>query len=308
MNYPVNYAIPQAYNRLIAITVGLFHAVVLIVLPVYLLPQSLYWALLPLPFLWLANTQWGLIHEAIHKILYRNHTANEYAGRTLSILMGTSFAVLRFGHLMHHKLNRQWHSEHALSSRLSDRFYYYANLFFGLYVGEIIMGFLLAVLPRPLFLRLARATFLKHYPDVVVSGERFFYDRGNIHGLRVDIALVTLLYTGAFIAYGAYYPILIAYLLLRAFAISFLDNIYHYDTPADNTKAGKELTLVEPLSTLLLHSNYHETHHLNPSVPWRYLPEVHARQNRQFDGDFLTHGRMQFRGPVVGSAGFEPTA
>jgi fatty acid desaturase len=250
------------------------------------------WGLLLIGAVWLTLVQCALLHESIHKILFSDLRANEWSGCLLGILMGTSFHALRFGHLMHHQLNRKLHPEVKVRG-LKDAFMYYANLTIGVYAYEVIYSWILTLLPRHSCLDSARIYFLKGYDNVIDSGERFFYVRDNIHYVRIDTVLSIVLYAGAFYVYGAHWPWLLAFLTVRALVLSFMDNIYHFDTPRDNSKAGKELALSETLSALLLHGNYHETHHLNPTVRWTELPACHREQQRGFDGGLFEHGLYQ---------------
>lgn len=294
----MEHAIRHTTNTRITIALIGLHALVLIAMPT-LMAKSAWCATLIIPLLLMSSAHWGLIHEGIHKNLLPDTDANERTSRLLAVLMCTSFHVLRFGHLMHHKLNRDWHSERVEKATTAARTYYYANLFFGLYLGEVMTAMLLTLLPRQIFLRVARATFLKGYDAVAIAGERFFYDRGHVQYVRRDTLAVLAIYGGAFALAGAYWPVLLGFLLSRALVVSFLDNIYHYGTPADNSKAGKELDLPDLASLLLLRSNYHETHHLNPEVPWHALPKMHAQQGRCFDGSWMVHARLQLNGPSV---------
>lgn len=295
----MNLVIPTRTNLAITAGIALYHAFALFALPLLLLPHSLHWAWLMLPLAWSFSTQWGLIHDAIHKTALREAQQNERLGRMLSVLMLSSFAVLRFGHLMHHKLNRHWQSEIVERPGLLATLSYYFTLTFGLYLSEVVSTLLLALLPRRLFAALARHTFFADKPEAATAGERFFYERDNIRNVREDALAAALLYGLAFYAYGAHWPLLLGFIALRGLVLSLLDNIYHYDTPADNSKASKELALPTWASRALLHANYHETHHLNPQVPWAHLPATHVAQNRNFDGDMLTHGLVQFAGPIA---------
>jgi len=289
-------AIPYRLNAAIVSASLALHLALLFALP-QLLAHSLAWAWVFVLLAWANVTHWALIHEAIHKMLFVDPRRNELGGRLLSVLFGASFHVLRFGHLMHHKLNRDWHNEDAYGADWRGRLGYYYTLTFGLYVSEVLTSLTMALLPRRAFMRLACATVVKDSPDVAMAGERFFYERGNIRFVRRDMACAALLYAAAFYQYAAYWPVLLGFLLLRGFVISFFDNLYHYGTPADNSKAAKELTLPEPVSRLLLHGNFHETHHLNPDVPWCDLPDRHLRESRGFDGGLVGEGLQQFAGP-----------
>lgn len=283
-------------NRPLIAIIVLLHAAMLVALPLY--GASNPWVLLMVAALIPASiVHWGLIHEAIHKHLDPLPGANEHLGRALGVLMGASFHVLRFGHLMHHKLNRDWHSERITQAGWRPKLNYYFHLFAGLYLGEFIISLMFTFLPRRRFMQIARASFLHHYPEVAVAGERFFYERGHVRMVRQDMLMSLALFGGAALLYGKQWPLLLLFFAVRAMVISFLDNVYHYETPADNSKAGKELQLPPLLSKALLHSNYHETHHLNPHVPWRALPATHAAQARPFDGAWLSHAAMQLRAP-----------
>lgn len=289
--------IPVRANRQLVAAMVLLHAGILAGLP-FLLTHSVWWAWLLPALAWVHATHWALIHEGIHKLLHPDTATNERMGRLLGVLMGASFHVLRFGHLMHHKLNRDWHSEWVPESSLVRRGRYYAHLLFGLYGSEVLTGALIAILPRETAIRLARRTALKYHPDVAIAAERFFYTRGHVAHVRRDMAASALLFTAPALHFGAFWPFLVAFIGMRALVISLLDNVYHYATPEDNSKAGKELLLRPLYSAAILHGNYHETHHLNPDVPWTSLPHVHSRQERIFNGHFASHTLQQFAGPL----------
>lgn len=293
--------IPHTANAWLVAGIVALHVALVLVLP-FLLAQSGWWALLLVGTAWIHSTHWGLIHEGIHKLLHPDAATNERMGRLLGILMGASFHVLRFGHLMHHKLNRDWHSEWVDNARWRDRMGYYMHLTIGLYLSEVMTSLLVALLPRERAIRLARRTVLKHHPDVGVAAERFFYDRNNVRMVREDMAFSAAFFATALWAMGPYWVTMAAFIAIRALVVSFLDNIYHYATPTDNSKAGKELQLPDRWSRLLLHGNYHETHHLNPHVPWTGLPATHAAQGRPFNGEFSRHALMQLGGPMVNYA------
>src|SRR3989338_9595879 len=138
-----HYPIPIVLN--IALAVGLLavQACILFVIPLYLLPLSLWWALLLIPFSLLTNTYWALIHEAIHGMFLSNHRLNEFFGRIMAISFGTVFHFVRFGHLIHHQYNRT-------SVDLTDGYDpqqepkwkvqlgYYFQICGGLYLAEIL--------------------------------------------------------------------------------------------------------------------------------------------------------------------------
>jgi fatty acid desaturase len=292
-NRPMKFTKIDRINTPICALVILGNVAALFAMP-HLLAANKLWGLLFIGTVWITLLQWALLHEGIHKILFSNLRANELTSRLIAVLMGTSFHALRFGHLMHHQLNRKLHPEQKIGSA-KDAFMYYLNLTIGVYAYEVLYGWILTLLPRHSCMDSSRSFFLKGYENVILSGERFFYIRGNIHLVRMDTILSIALYAGAFYAYGPHWPWLVMFLGIRALVLSFMDNIYHFDTPRDNSKAGKELAVSPALSMLLLHGNYHETHHLNPTVHWVDLPAVNREQQRGFDGGLLQHGLYQLQ-------------
>lgn len=292
-----NLAIHTKLNVVIAAAIVGFHFLILYALPVWLLPISPLWgALVPL-FIWVHNTHWALIHEAVHKLFCAANIWNERAGRALSILMGASFHVLRFGHMMHHQYNREWESEitsgHAKAWQ--QRLFYYGKLLGGLYVTEVAITLLAAFLPTGLVKHQLQTALYKTFPPAAAAAEQVFLRRGKLKQVRIDAVLICLLYGAAFYTYGQYWPWLLLMLGTRALAISFFDNIYHYATAADNSEVAQEWAMPRYISRILLHANYHETHHYQPNIPWHRLP---AHQRRPFTHGILQGARQQLHGPI----------
>ena len=48
----------------------------------------------------------------------------------------------------------------------------------------------------------------------------------------------------------------------RGLLISFLDNVYHYETPVNDVFFAKNLRLAKPLQGILLNFNLHGIHHI----------------------------------------------
>lgn len=290
--------IPTLCNTLIASCIVTYNLLVLIALPLWLLPASPAWALLIPLFIWVHNTHWALIHESVHRLFSPSEKWNEYAGRGLGILMGASFHVLRFGHMMHHQYNREWESEIHDGKRplWVARVSYYAKLLGGIYIMEVAITLFAAILPSSIIKRILQGPLQKAFPPAAAAAEQTFLRRGKLRQVRMDGMVIILLYSAVAYLYGTNWPYLLFFLYCRALAVSFFDNIYHYATAADNSEAAVELAMPSLLSKLLLHGNYHETHHLKPSIPWSELPN---HQHRPFGKSFLEGARQQWNGPVM---------
>jgi hypothetical protein len=130
----------------------------LLIVPRLLEVHAAWGWLLVIPLL-LNNTLWASIHEAIHGVLLPGRHRNEQLGRTLAILHSAPFALLRMGHLLHHRYSRTERERTEVyddsgTGWLRAAGGYYAHLFGGLYLAEVAGGLIL-LLPRPLVAGLA---------------------------------------------------------------------------------------------------------------------------------------------------------
>jgi fatty acid desaturase len=273
----------------------------LVVLPIWLLPIDAAWGWLMVPMALLANPFWSVIHEAIHGLLLNDRKWNDRFGRMLAIGYGTPFAVLKTGHLLHHRYNRTLHEEirydiydplTACWSAAAPK--HYLRLLVGVYLAAISIVLLVAA-PRRLWHHLAR----RRGAPVRVSGmvlERI--SRSQLRQFRLDAVAVILVYGGASFAYGRNVWMLAAVIVVRALLISMVDNAYHYGTRLDTTLEALNLRLPRSLEYFLLSFNLHGVHHRHPGLPWRELHRQFDHDHEQFDlGWFVAVGR-QFRGPI----------
>lgn len=238
---------------------------------------------------------WFLIHESIHRNLHSSAKLNEYGGRILGIMFGASFHILSFGHLMHHKLNRQWESEiYPEGTGLGGKAKYYIKLLFGVYFTEMITSLIMFLMNKRTVSWIAKAN------DLQEPVETYFYRKERLAKLRTDMLLMTMFFGGAIYAFGTNWPVLAAIILLRAISVSLMDNIFHYDTPADNSVPGKEVRANKLVSWFILNGNFHGTHHSNPKVPWKYLPYAATPQlNPSSRENFCQSLIRQFQGPRI---------
>lgn len=290
--------IPAFKNAVIASGIILLHLLMLVALPLWLLPISLAWAILIPLFAWVHNTHWALIHEAVHRLLLPSEKANELLGRGLGILMGASFHVLRFGHMMHHQYNREWESEIHDGKRplWLHRIIYYTKMLGGIYLMEVAITLAATLLPNAIVRHALEGPMQNSFPPASAAAVQTFLKRGKLRQVRIDGVAIMALYGAVFYLYGSYWPWLTLFIAVRAITISFFDNIYHYGTAHDNSEPATELAMPRLLSKLMLHGNYHETHHMKPNIPWTHLPE-HQRQ--PFRDSILQGARRQFNGPII---------
>ena len=293
-------AIPAALNLFLAAAHALANLYQFFVLPLFLLPSSRWWALTLLPLIALNNPFWSLIHEAIHDMFHPSRRINRAAGRLLSFFFGSPFLVLRLSHLLHHKLNRSPVEGTELydadkSSRPRASVGYFWQILGGLYLLEVISAWL-CFLPRRLLRRMERRFFSG--ADLAGHLMKGLMCDEAIREMRADGMVILGLFVASAMSYGAHWPWLAGALLARAFLISFLDNVYHYGTPVDDTFYARNLSLPAIFSAGLLHFNLHGVHHRNPALPWSTLPQAFRRQSVAFDDEYFSAAIRQLSGPI----------
>jgi len=269
-------------------------------LPLYLLPLSGWWGLTLVPLALLSNSFWSLIHEAIHDSFHPASRINRLAGRLLSVFFGGPFCVLRLSHLLHHKFNRTPLEGTELyqperGSRARAGVGYYLQILGGLYLIEAISSWPF-FFPRKLLRLLERRFFSRDNLSGILW--RSLMKDETIREVRLDGAVILALWGVSAVCYGGNWRLLAGALFLRAFLISFLDNVYHYRTPVNDIWYARNLRLPQWTARMLLHFNLHGVHHRSPALPWTLLPEAFAAQSGHYDGDYFVAALRQLSGPV----------
>lgn len=275
------------------------------VLPILVQRVGMEWAWLLLPMALVANGYWATLHEAIHGQLLGNVERNRWAGRLLAVLWGSSFRLLRFSHLMHHRFNRHKLDrpdsyDPALVSAGTARLRFFAEALGGLYVIEVITPFVY-LMPHAFVTRMVRSLYsgdeppmprLRPLAEQALAGSR------AIAEIRQDALAVGLLLAGAALLWGEAWPALVAFLMFRGFLVSFLDNVYHFRTPLDRVDYAYNLALPRPLQALFLNMNLHRVHHRRMHLRWWQLPRQFRLDEETFDGGLPSAALRQLRGPA----------
>src|SRR5262249_8574108 len=152
---------------------------------------------------------------------------NEAAGRFLSVLFGIPYQVLRFGHLMHHQYNREWEAELYDDSQSSivAHLTHFSKMLGRLYLSEVAAAFSLGQLPLKISKRVMKMVFAdgRHYEAALNA----LLKKESVEKIRIDSFIIMLLYGLFFVASGSW-TLPLTIILGRAFAVSLMDNAYHY--------------------------------------------------------------------------------
>ena len=254
-----------------------------------------WWVLLAATFVVVANSAFFSIHEASHGVLFSDKRWNRLAGTVLALFMPASFELLRRVHLAHHVHNRSdeevfdlyFEGENALWKRLQ----FYGILTGAFWLVVVASNVLLAVLP----MRSLSALLKADRPSAAVMA---YLDRHTSGRLRAEAWVVVVLH--AAVAYWLGERALGYAAVYVAFGVSWstLQYLHHFGTGRDVLRGAKNVRYGPVLDRLWLNHGWHLTHHLRPSVPWRYLPAVAGRDEKPTESFARAYFRM-WRGPKL---------
>ncbi len=293
-SFPVKLNVRLTAVVLVAVSLQLF------AVPLVLLPQAPGWAFAAAVTLSLVTPLMrALMHEAIYNRLATGRRLNDVLGRALAVTSGIALDPIRFGHLTHHRFAR-----HELDrpdviepgkSRVVACATYYLGLLGGMHVREMAAS-LAMLLPKSALLFLAEHGVPKDDSLRVLRGAiRRTLDR-RLRRARTDLFLAALIYALAFYLYGAWWPVLVAAVAVRALIVSLQDNAAHYGTPAVLRAPAHNARLARFARTFMLNGNLHGVHHERPELPWTALPQV-PRATEDLTVGYLALIMRQLKGP-----------
>lgn len=285
------------------------HLIALCLLPLcwHVWPQSKT-VLLPVALLLLAllalfsTTLWALIHEAIHGLFSTNSSRSRLWGRALAIVHGCPLRMLRHGHLHHHRNSRGPADRSEVydpqeQSRWTAAMAHFLRIGGGLYVAELLFNLVIMLPHRRLESMLQAAHPGADHAADLQRARQDLFGAEQLRELRLDAALVLVLYATALWLWGGLWWCVVLLLVWRALAISLVDNAFHYATPLDDKFYALNLRLPLALSRFILHFNLHRAHHRDVRAPWTALPSL--AELEADDPAFATAILRQWRGPIA---------
>lgn len=287
-------AIPARRNLALFLILGASQSVLL------LLPPLAGWSgwLVFLPLM-LTTSYWALLHEAVHGLLFPDSRASALGGRWLAVPFGSPFALLRAGHLLHHKFSRTADVSEAQQPGEPPAyaaFRHYGTILGGLYVSEVLGG-------MAMFLPVAaRDALFRRFLPANALGERFqaWLRRPEVvREARLDsVFVIAWIGLVAYVWRDAWGWLLLAF-GGRGLLISFFDNAYHYGTAVGDPWLARNHRMPGWASAAILHFNLHGTHHRFPALPWSALPAAASAEGVAADGGYLSRALQQLRGPIA---------
>ncbi len=296
--------IPTNINVLLSLVFILANLWVLILLPLFVIDHSPQWALTLIPIAFFTTTFWSLIHESFHSLLHPNKKINNVIGRSMCMLFGAPFSILRFGHLLHHRVNRSIIDRSEIFTTGNRKkglvlTLYHYNLLIGLYLAEFFSN-LLILLPVKWIEKLMKPRLLasSDHKNILQQTRKQLLSGKHLWLNRLESILILILFTSSFVAYNTYAWYLCLFLVMRGIAISYWDNAFHYGTEINNKDAAFNLSLPTWYAKSILNFNYHQIHHRYPYLPWPELPRAFIQDGGHYDGKYWPISLRQLNGPI----------
>ncbi|PYM17836.1 MAG: hypothetical protein DMD81_07740 [Candidatus Rokuibacteriota bacterium] len=254
-----------------------------------------WWCALVLAPAWgvLMNTAYALIHEAEHNLFHADRRVNDGAGVLLALFFPAPFHLLRQGHLGHHLRNRSddeafdlyFVEDHAVWKW--SQFY---GILAGFYWAVVAFSNVVAVL-WPSLLRRNRLRFDRPTAALLDS-----LDPRSERLIRIEAAAAVVFHVALAWFFGVAPTMYLVVLCGFGLSWSGLQYVHHFDTVRDVRWGARNLRTWSWLDRIWLHHNYHLNHHLDPTVPWRYLPSL-FRGIEYERGSLLRAYLRMWRGP-----------
>ncbi len=238
------------------------------------------------------NSGYAMLHEAEHNLLHPHRGVNQTVGVLLALFFPAPFHLIRQGHLGHHLRNRS--DDEAFDLYFDDerRVWKFVQLY-GTLTGMFwVLIYLtnLVVLLRPTLIA-PRHTRFNRPTEAFLESLHPKYRRL----IRLEAGLIVLLHAG--MIWFWHIPVwhYLAVMFGFGFTWSAMQYAHHYGTERDVARGARNLKTFRPLDLALLNHNWHQRHHMNPTVPWIHLPQLQEADEPR--GSLVMAYLREWRGP-----------
>lgn len=244
----------------------------------------LFFSLAVLGFGLVNNTNFSLLHEAVHGILNSNRRRNEMLGIFAGAFFPTSFTLQQYFHLGHHCRNRT-------DAEMFDLYYPTDNLWIKRFViyampagiywfSAAAANILFLFLPSLLSWRwLRESALMKHSGfESMLSG---IPDTARmLKKIRLQIVMILLLQVGMIWVLQIHPVAWLACYWVFGMIWGSLQYTDHAFSPRDVRYGAWNLKVDLVTRWIFLNYHFHLVHHIYPCLPWIYLPRF-VRPNEE---------------------------
>ena len=270
MNDQEKFPIPAKTNLgiaalQIASMLAIFHTAATVAWPWLLLLGTTYALIM--------NSAYAMLHEAEHGLLHPRRPVNEGVGVVLALFFPAPFHLLRQGHIGHHLRNRSDDEAFDFYFEGESKIWKHLQLYgilTGLFWFVIVLGNAIAAL-HPKLLTARFAAWDRPTRALLES-----LNPRYMRAIRVESIAVFAFH--ALLIWMWEIPVWRHLAILTSFGIlwSALQYVHHFGTVRDVKFGARNLRTWSLIDRLWLNHNWHLNHHIEPTVPWIYLPQVEA--------------------------------
>jgi len=238
------------------------------------------------------NSAYSSIHEAEHGLFHTNSHINAAAGVILALFFPAPFHLIRQGHIGHHLRNRS--DDEAFDLYFAEdkpiwRWLYWYGIITGVFWLVVASSnFIVLCLPK---LAQRNGWFSRPTEAVLESFNPKYWTC-----IRLEALAAILLHAGLVLGFGI--PVFNYVVLMFGFGFmwSAMQYVHHFATVRDVREGARNLKTLAIIDLVWLNHNYHLNHHLRPTVPWIYLPDLFEGESFDRSSLLLAYLRM-WRGP-----------
>ena len=220
------------------------------------------------------NTLFALLHESVHGVFSRNYWVNEVFGQLAAMCFPTGLRFQRTCHFGHHLRNRTDNEIFDMYYPTDNKFMKYVQFYCiltGIYWLSVPFG-CLVYLFMPWAYRIFETPLLsKTQTDSAMLLP--FLDHPAKHRIRLELLLTLGFQVMLFLVLDlSFWPTFACFWIFGMYwgSLQYADHAW---SPRD-IRAGAWDLKVNPVTRLIfLNYHYHLAHHMQPRLPWLYLPQ-----------------------------------
>ena len=230
------------------------------------------------------NTLFSLMHEAVHGMFHGKRSVNEFAGFVAAAFFPTIFPIQRLSHMTHHKNNRS--SVERFDYYEADDFHFlkvaqWYSILTGLYwlfipVFATVYALFGNLIPWQKLVAtdgtLGRQTSAKPYFESLQLIPMWQIRMG----FALTLCVQALMIWGLDLSLWGWAACYVAFGLMWS-SLQYADHAF---SPLDNIKGTWNLRVNGLVRLAYLNYHFHQCHHRDITIPWRFLPEAERPDDR----------------------------
>lgn len=229
-------------------------------------------------FSFLNNTNFSLLHEAVHNILQSNPKVNYALGVYLAAFFPTGFTFQRHCHLGHHQRNRSYAEQfdyYRPTDNIIIRYIQWYGILTGLYWCLAPLTTLIYLVIPKTMMKIIERTEESHIASSTGSSA-MLKSIENTPSLitRSEILFTFIFQSSLFLLFGITWQAWVLCYSLFAINWSSLQYADHAWSKLDVLNGAWNLKVNKIVRILFLNYHHHLTHHQNPKVSWMHLNSI----------------------------------